>query len=375
MKPENPGDKARALLEQLYADPTRDQMSPRERVKTAIDHRAPDRVPFDYWSVPEVTRKLQSFLQVNTEEELLRLLGVDIRAVTADYIGPGMKTLPDGTYFNDMGARKRKVINPFGTHEEYVGFPLAEYQTVSEIEKWDGWPRTEHWDWKTVAPKINKINRDLPFFIRFDLGCVFESAWKVYGLERFLTALIDKPEVPCAMMDIYTDLLIENFHNLMRHAEGMIDMVFVLDDIATQTGLLVSPAMWRRFILPRHKRLYAAIKKYDIKIMYHSCGSVYSMIGTLIKELPIDILNPLQPGAANMDLARIKLEYGNQLAFHGGIDIQHTMPCGTPEEVQAEVIKCCRVLGVGGGYICTTTHFLQMDIPLENIVAMYTAPR
>jgi uroporphyrinogen decarboxylase len=109
--------------------------------------------------------------------------------------------------------------------------------------------------------------------------------------------------------------------------------------------------------------------------MYHSCGAVFRLIGPFVDEMDIDVLNPLQPRAAGMDLARIKAEFGERLSFHGAIDIQQTLPHGTPEAVQAEVRERCRLLGRGGGYICTSAHYLQADTPLENIIAMYTTPR
>jgi uroporphyrinogen decarboxylase len=109
--------------------------------------------------------------------------------------------------------------------------------------------------------------------------------------------------------------------------------------------------------------------------MYHSCGAIYPLIGALADELGIDVLNPLQPRAAGMDAARIKREFGDRLSFYGAVDIQHTLPRGTPQEVQAEVQERCRVLGRGGGYICASAHYIQADTPLENIVAMYTTPR
>jgi uroporphyrinogen decarboxylase len=154
-------------------------------------------------------------------------------------------------------------------------------------------------------------------------------------------------------------------------------MVYTYDDVATQNGLLISPRMWRKYILPRHQRLNKAIRaaRYPVKIMYHSCGAVAPLVGAFVEEMDIDVLNPLQPRAAGMDMERIKAEFGDRLAFHGGVDIQHTLPKGTPGQVQAEVMERCRILGRGGGYICTSAHYIQADTPLENIVAMYTAPR
>jgi uroporphyrinogen decarboxylase len=164
---------------------------------------------------------------------------------------------------------------------------------------------------------------------------------------------------------------------VIEAAEGLLDMVYTYDDIGIQGGLLMSPRMWRNYILPRHQRLNAAIRaaRYPVKIMYHSCGAIYPLIGALIDEMGIDVLNPLQPRAAGMDAARIKSEFGQRLSFHGAIDIQHTLPHGTPEEVQAEVRERCAILGQGGGYICTSAHYLQADTPLENVVALYTTGR
>ena len=109
--------------------------------------------------------------------------------------------------------------------------------------------------------------------------------------------------------------------------------------------------------------------------MYHSCGAIYPLIGALADEMGIDVLSPLQPRAAGMDAALIKREFGDRLSFYGAVDIQQTLPTGTPQEVRAEVQERCRVVGRGGGYICASAHYIQADTPLENILAMYTTPR
>lgn len=153
------------------------------------------------------------------------------------------------------------------------------------------------------------------------------------------------------------------------------DMVYTYDDVGIQTGLMMSPRMWRTFILPRHQRLNAAIRRYPVRIMYHSCGAIYPLIQALADEMGIDVLNPLQPRAAGMDLARIKGEFGARLAFHGGIDIQHTLPYGSPGDVRSEVRERCRVLGRGGGYVCASAHYIQADTSLENVLALYTTRR
>jgi uroporphyrinogen decarboxylase len=343
----------------------------------AIDHRETDRVPFDFWAVPEVWAALRDYLGVESDEQVLRLLGVDCRMVAPDYIGPAPRVQPDGTYFDAWGTHRRAVANDFSVYDEYAGFPLAHAQTVADVESWPGWPDPEHWNTHSLKDKILALNREGPFHIRYEVGGIFEWSWGLYGLDRFLVDLKRRPEVPCAIMDCFTELYIANVTRVLAAADGLMDMVYTYDDVGMQNGLMMSPDMWRAFILPRHQRLNAAIRRASdtVKIMYHSCGAVYPLIGAFADEMGIDVLNPLQPRAAGMDLARIKREFGARLAFHGGVDIQHTLPYGSPEAVRAEVRARCRVLGEGGGYICASAHYIQADTPLENILALYTSRR
>jgi len=367
----------RAALEAHYGRPQTGVLTPRARVMVAIDHRETDRVPFDFWAVPEVWAALRDYLDVESDEQVLRLLGVDCRLVAPDYVGPAPRVQPDGTSFDAWGTHRRAVANDFSVYDEYASFPLAHAQTVAEVEGWSGWPDPAHWDSSRLKEKILALNREVPFHMRYEVGGIFEWSWGLYGLDRFLVDLKRRPEVPCAIMDCFTELYIANVTRVLAAADGLMDMVYTYDDVGMQNGLLMSPDMWRTFILPRHQRLNAAIRRGSdtVKIMYHSCGAVYPLMGAFADEMGIDVLNPLQPRAAGMDLARIKREFGARLAFHGGVDIQHTLPYGSPEAVQAEVRERCQVLGEAGGYICASAHYIQADTPLENILALYTSPR
>jgi uroporphyrinogen decarboxylase len=372
--PDNPKD-ARALLEARFGSPASDPMTPYQRTAAAIRLEQPDRVPFDFWAVPETIEKLKTYLAVDTDEQLLRLLGVDCRNVAPDYIGPPLEVRPDGSFFNVLGSHRRNVSNEFSTYEEYASFPLADCKTAEQVHRWEKWPHTEYFDWQGIPARIDALNADIPYYVRYEIGGIFETAWGLYGLDRFLTDLYDNPGVPCAILDGFTDLFIANFENLMQAAGGKIELVYTYDDVATQTGLLMSPKMWRKYLLPRHQRLNKIIKDHGVRIMYHSCGAIYPLIHELIDEMHIDILNPLQPRAKDMNMARIKSEFGSRIAFHGGVDLQETLPFGTTQDVVDEVRGLCRVLGKGGGYICTSAHFIQADVPVENILALYLAPR
>ncbi|MFZ5918346.1 MAG: uroporphyrinogen decarboxylase family protein [Chloroflexota bacterium] len=365
----------RAYLKAHYGCPEAGPTTPHERVTAAIERREPDRVPFDFWAVPETCAALRTYLGVETDEGVLRLLGVDCRLVAPDYVGPAPRVQPDGSYFDAWGTHRRRVANDFSVYDEYASFPLAEAQSRAEVETWPGWPDPAHWDVSTLEAKIQALNAGVAYHVRYEVGGIFEWSWGLVGLDRFLIDLKRRPEVPCAVMDCFTDLYIANVSRVLEAADGLMDMVYTYDDVGIQSGLMLSPGMWREFILPRHRRLNAAIRRYPVKIMYHSCGAVFPLIGAFADEMGIDVLNPLQPRAAGMDMARIKREFGGRLAFHGGVDIQHTLPQGTPGEVQAEVRQRCAALGRGGGYICASAHYIQADTPLDNILAMYTAPR
>jgi len=362
-------------LWEMHSHPERYPMSPHERVQRAVERKKPDRVPFDFWAVPEMIKKLQDRLNLQTEEELIQLLGVDCRIVSPNYIGPELEILSDNTYYDRWGTHRRKVKNDFSTYDEYASYPLSDVHRVSEVESYSRWPKQEYWDWSSLPDKIREINKHVRYYIRYDIGGIFETAWGLYGLDRFLMDLAQKLEIPLAIMDCITEKHIEHFRIMMRHTEGLVDMVYTYDDVAIQSGLLMSIPMWRKSILPFHQKLNTEIKKYDVKILYHSCGGVFDLIGQFIDEMHIDVLNPLQPGAAKMDMAVIKQNFGSRIAFHGGIDIQRTMPLGTPEDVENEVRQRCAVLGSDGGYICTTAHYIQADTPLENVLALYATDR
>jgi uroporphyrinogen decarboxylase len=368
----------RAYLKDRYGRAEDTAVSPWERVEAALAHRQPDRIPFDFWAVPEVWAKMRAALGLaaDDDEVVQRLLGIDCRMVTTRYVGSKARQLPDGTYIDAWGTHRREVTNEFSTYGEYASHPLAQAETVDDVLDWD-WASSDDWDVSGVWAQCERLNQDQHYHLRYEVGGIFEWSWALRGFERFLMDLAEQPEMACAIMDRFTDVYIENTRRVIEAAGGLLDMVYTYDDVGMQRGLLLSPRMWRKYILPRHQRLNAAIRsaRYPVKIMYHSCGAIFPLIGPFVEEMGIDVLNPLQPRAAGMDMARIKGEFGERLSFHGAVDIQQTLPHGTPAEVQAEVRARCEVLGQGGGYICAPAHYIQADTPLENIVALYTAPR
>jgi len=153
-----------------------------------------------------------------------------------------------------------------------------------------------------------------------------------------------------------------------------IDVIRTSDDLATQEGLVLSPAMYRTFLKPVHKRFFDSIKsKTNAKIFYHSCGNIAELIDDLA-EIGVDIINPVQVAALG-DTARLKARFGGKVAFWGGIDTQEVLPRGSPEDVKAEVRRRIHDLAPRGGYVLAAVHNIQPDVPPQNIVAMAEAAR
>ncbi len=153
----------------------------------------------------------------------------------------------------------------------------------------------------------------------------------------------------------------------------VVDIVEFPDDLGYQQQLQMSPALYRRMIKPYHRKLVDAIKANSkAKVFLHSDGSLYPVIKDLI-EIGIDILNPVQTTAKDMQSDRLKREFGNNLSFWGAIDTQHALPHGTPADVEGEVALRISHLAKGGGYVVASCHNIQAEVPPENVMAMFKA--
>jgi uroporphyrinogen decarboxylase len=155
-------------------------------------------------------------------------------------------------------------------------------------------------------------------------------------------------------------------------AEAGVDVLRLGDDVACQTGMLIGPALWRRWFKPRMARIIEAARavKPDIHIFYHTDGDCRAIVPELI-EIGVSVLNPVQPEC--MDPAALKAEFGDRLAFWGTVGTQSTMPHGTPAEVRAVVRERIATVGKGGGLLISPTHTLEPDVPWENVVAFVKA--
>jgi uroporphyrinogen decarboxylase len=200
---------------------------------------------------------------------------------------------------------------------------------------------------------------------------IFETCWYLTGLEKFLVDLISEAPYMEVLLDRVMEINVRTGKHLIKLGA---DILWAGDDFGTQHGMIMDPELWRKIFKPRIKWMFEEFRKVnpDIKLAWHSCGSIPQIIPDFI-EIGLDILNPIQPGAKGMEPGFLKKEYGRDLVFFGGIDIQDLLPYGNPEKIKNEIKKICRILGKGGGYILAPAHNIQPDTPLENILAVFEA--
>jgi len=351
------------------------ELTSRERVHLALSHRDSDRVPVDIMATPEAWGRLQEHLGLRDQETVLRYLGIDMRHPRQRYVGPSLGHNSDGSWVDAWGVRRRKVPYKRGAYDEIVEHPLAHLKDASELGLYC-WPRPEWWDAVTLADEIRWLDACGDYAIALeefgDPGGIFEIAWYLRGMEQFLMDMIARPDLAYEIMRRVADFYLGLLDQVMAVAADRIDLIWTSDDIAHQHGMLISPRAWRELIAPHHERLNRRIHELGTRVMYHSCGAVKPFIPGLI-EIGVDVLDVLQFSADMMDAQTIKAEFGDRLCFHGGMDVQSTLPFGAEDEVRRVVQERIAVLGRDGGYILAPTHNIQADAPPANIVAMYAA--
>lgn len=324
----------------------------------------------DFWAVPETWIKLREHFHTSDDEVILQHLNIDIRQFQPDYIGPELRVMEDGSFFDTVGIHRKLVYNGKSAYEEYASSPLGYAESVEDLDKYEYWPSADNYDWDGLSAKIGDAHDK--YYIKLETGGIFELSWALRGYEQFLMDMLLEPEMCAYILNKFSDFYCDYVTRALTACGDKIDMIYTYDDIASQRSLLMSKDTWEELIKPCHVKLNKVIRSFGKTIMYHSCGAVYDMIENLV-QLPIDVLNPLQPRAAGMDFNKIKENFGSRICFHGGIDIQETLPFGTPDDVRKEVGHAIGTLSQNGGYILSSAHYIQGDTPVENILAMYRA--
>ena len=340
-------------------------MNGRERMLATVARGGPyagDRIALgDMGFLGGIQAELQRRLGVRGQHEIRKALGIDFVCLKPPYAGPAFSYKPETQKMYFFGSSHKSYS------DSVVERPLRNAQTVRDVEAFP-WPTADDYDFSQML----QATENLEGLAIASPGWTpaFSQMCELFGLETALVNLHDKPALIEAAVERITDLvcgLVTRMH------ETIGDRLLILqtaDDVATQRGLFFSLEMWRRFFKPGVVREFALGKKLGLINMLHACGAVREIIPDLI-EIGLDILQPSQVHLPGMDAKELKSEFGKDLTFFGAISTQNTLPFATPEGVRREVRERIRVLGDGGGYICSPDHAVLDDVPAENVLALY----
>jgi uroporphyrinogen decarboxylase len=374
-------------------------MTSRERVLTTLQHKEPDRIPFDLGSTiltgitRIVYRNLVNYLGLplgeapvvdviqqlaGVHEEVLQRCRADLRGIYLK--DPSTWRLrieeEDGymTFIDQWGIGWRMPKERGYYYDMYL-HPLAG-ATVEDIDRYP-WPDpSDRERVKGLREEARRLYEETDYAIimgsPFGAGLMEMVTW-MQGYDDGYINLIRDPILTEKLLDKILELKMRFWEIYLSEVGEYISIVIDGDDIGFQETPMFSVEMYRQYMKPRQTALYAHIKKLaQVKVLFHSCGSVYDLLPDII-ETGIDILNPVQVSARGMETKRLKREFGDALTFWGGIDTQEVLPRGTPEQVREEVKRRIDDLAPDGGYVFNTVHNIQADVPPQNIVAMWEA--
>jgi uroporphyrinogen decarboxylase len=343
-------------------------MTCRERVLAAFAHAEPDRIPAWCGASPEFIAKAKAHLGIASTEDLFVRFGDDFRRVTAPYAGPAQRHpslgLPEGVVCRTVfGVEHRGVgcgipMNP----------PLA-HASLKQAHDY-AWPDPKWIDVSQVRAQASTWQRQYAI-LGGDWSPFWHDANELLGMEHLMCKMHDAPEIVDAVMDHSADYYFQVNERILAAAADLIDVFFIGNDFGSQAGSLISPAMFRRFIVPHLRRLTGLAHDYGLKVMMHCCGSFTPLMPTMI-EAGIDGLQALQPCTPDMMPATLKARFGSKLLFNGCIDSHHVLINGTTELVQKTTQEVLEIMSPGGGYVVSASHdYILEETPVENVLAMF----
>ena len=412
-------------------------MNSRERVMTALNHREPDRVPIDLGGhrssgiMAIAYNKLKQHLGIETgdiyvydvvqqlaiiEPEVLDRFGVDTIEMGRGFaLNPEDWqdwVLPDGTpckipafihlvkvgndwhVYHEDGSQTE-----FGTliaiqkegclYFEQTCWPLADAEDAAfddldaafEKVMWAemGTPPApleydeEGLEKLAAGAKALRESTDRAIIGLFG-GNLHENAQFLCGMSNWFMLLAGEPKRAHRLLDRLVEMHLENLEKFLSAVGPYIDIILFGDDLGMQTGPQISPRMYREFFHPRYKLMWETAKKLaDVKVMLHCCGGVYPLLPGLI-EAGLDIIQPVQITARDMEPERLKREFGQDIVlWGGGCNTQQVLPYGTPQEVAEDVRRNVSILAPGGGFVFQQVHNIMANVPPENIGAMLEA--
>jgi uroporphyrinogen decarboxylase len=373
-------------------------MNSRERLNLALNHKEPDRIPFDlgatvltsihhksyralrkYLEMPDLEPRIVDIFQqiVVVDDDMRDFLKVDVRDVaprSSATFQIELKEMEGYRYFYDEWGIGWKMPKEGGWYYDMFDHPLREAQSLADIEKYP-WPdpmdEGRFIGMAERAKHAAEVEKHGVFMGGLCAGIMEMAAW-MRGFENYFSDFAANEDLLVGLMRKVMELKMAYWEKALALVGDHADVVGEADDFAGQYRMLISPGMYRRIVKPLHKELFDFIHaRTKAKIFFHSCGSIRPVIPDLI-EIGVDIINPVQVSATGMDSAELKREFDKDIVFWGGgVDTQRVLGDGTPEQVREDTRRRIEDLAPGGGFVFATVHNIQGNVPPENIMAMW----
>ncbi len=342
-------------------DHKKSQMTKKERFKAAISLQETDRLATDMWAVPEVIQSLKKYFGTEDEFDIYENLGID-KAVPLQpkFIGPRE---------NVWGIKYRTIPFNGGSYEEPSFQPLAGYETIDEIEANYIWPTTDWYDYSVIEDQLKKY-RDYPIEASYIALMYFYD--QIRGTEQMMVDFALNEELAAYILHKIHTFSTAHMKKILEIVGDRAEYGQVTDDLGSQHGLLISPAMLTKYVEKYYIEEANILKSYGLKVFFHSDGAMTELIPWLVDTIGIDILNPIQWHLPGWDLRKVKEGFGSRICFHSGVDNQFVLPFGTPDDVEKEVRTIVECLYPDKrGLVLAPCHNLQAITPIENIVRLY----
>lgn len=338
-------------------------MNSKERVLAVFKHQIPDRPPLWVGMSSEFESKACQELQIDTEALSLRF-GDDFRVVRADFAGVTADAY--GHY-----------LSPFGVPREGYGYgmpmthPLAAAGTIAELDRWN-WPSTDQIEVSGIRPRILAYH-DKYAILSGDWSPLWHDAIDLVGMENLFIKMFDCPEFVLELFKRITDYYVASNRKIFNASADLIDVMFIGNDLGAQTGALLSPELFRTFLLPSLQRLFDLGHEYGLRVQMHCCGGVAELLDDLIVA-GLDAIHAVQCTCRGMELSELKTKFGSRIILNGGIDSHHILLDGTPQFVKEKTLEVLSVMSPGGNYIAGASHdTILQQTPVENVLAMCDA--
>jgi uroporphyrinogen decarboxylase len=359
-------------------------MNSKERIQRAFRkiNGNPDRIPIQFDLCRQLTEEFGKKLRIEPdysssyyEDLTYRISANEIRTTLGSDVVVVGGTVPSGYVPETVSGKVTK--NEFGMHMmptplyvEVVKCPLDNANSIADIENYSFPDPFSEGRFEKAKRDIDRFGKN--YFVIGDVELsLFEMAWHLTGLEKYLVAMMcDEP-----WLELLNERVEEWSMGLaLQLVKAGVDGIWFGEDLGSQSSTLISPEDWRTRFKPRHKRMIDRLKNenQDIIIIMHSDGAVAPLIDDFI-EMGVDVYNPVQPNVAGSDPQELKDLYGERISFFGGIDQQSLLPSGDIKSIRKEIKRRIEILGKNRGYLLAPAHILQPDVSVSTVEEMIKA--